>query len=335
MTEWIGQFQRLPSWVEPAGALPILAVRFAHRMRGDRAFVRVTVHRGEKFYDVEEPVAEYEAAAGDHFVVKELEKFGIKPFEFDVARKVEAEPGEVEARFMTGSLRAVSARVDQRSSVVRVVLRNLSPKPVMALKLETRRGGQVMSIMWPLGREGRPVIEAGAEGEVAVGFGGGGGVMKGDGYAPALPDAVVVVSALFADGSYEGELRAASNAAAQYAGYRVQIARVLELVREALAAGDADAPGAAAKFKEKVLALGRDAEAHTVDEVFGSYAGLADGERESLKGSVEAAMDWMRRDVLAQVAPFEAKGAAGQLTFRGWLAAYDKSLSDWLARLRR
>ncbi len=335
-TQWIGLFARLPGWKEPEGVLPILAVRFAHRMRGERAFVHVTVHRGVKSYDVEEFVAEYEAAAGDRFVVKELERFGITPFEFEVVRKVEAAaPRAFEAKVLTSSLEAVGAEVDQKNSLVRLTLRNLSPKAVTALKLETRRGGRVLTLKWPLGDEGRPIIEAGGEGVVTIGFSGD-SVRKGDGYAPLLPDAVVVSSALFADGSYEGELRAASRAAAQYAGYRVGIARVLELVRRAeFEPGDADGAGAAAKFKESLLAVSRDADDHTVDEVFDAFPSLAGEERESLKREAEAAMGWLMGEVVTQLAPFEAKGAAGDPDFRRWLAAYDKRLSDWLARLAR
>lgn len=334
ITQWFPVFERLPGWKEPEGALPILAVRFAHRMEGARANIRVTIHRGIKFYDVEEFVSEYNAAAGDTYVVKELEKFGIKPFEFSIVKKVEAAPHAVAAKFRTSSLEAVSVEVDQKLSVVKLVLRNLSPKDVVALKLETMYGPQTIGTMWPLGTEGRPIVEAGGVGEVRMGYGHS-AEKKDDGYAPSSPDAVVVLSALFADGSYEGELRAASHSAANYAGYRIYISRVLELTRQTLNSGDADKPGAGAKFKKSVLALGRDADPYTVEEVYNAYPGLAEGERELLKGEIEVAMSWMRQDVLTQVAPFEASGDGGKVTFRSWLAAYEQKLDAWLARLRR
>jgi hypothetical protein len=333
-TQWFPMFERLPGWKEPEGALPILAVRFARRMDGARANVRVTIHRGVKFYDVEEFVSEYNAAAGDSYVVKELEKFGIKPFEFSVVKNVEAEPRAVAAKFHTTSLEAVSVGVDQKLSMVKLVLRNLSTKDVVALKLETRYGEQTVGTRWPLGVEGRPIVEAGGVGEVMMAYGDR-AERKGDGYAPLPPDAVVVESALFADGSYEGELQAASHSAADYAGYRIYISRVLELARQTLNSGDADKPGAGARFKQGVLALGRDADPYTVGEVYNAYPGLAEGERELLKGEIETAMSWMRQDVLAQVAPFEANGVGGKVTFRDWLTAYEQKLDAWLARLRR
>ncbi len=334
VTEWFPIFERLPDWKEPEGALPILAVRFARRMDGARANIRVTIHRGVKFYDVEEFVSEYNGAAGDTYVVKELEKFGIKPFELSIVKKVEAEPRAVAARFRTRSLEAVSVGVDQKLSMVKLVLRNHSPKDVVALKLETRYGEQTVSTRWPLGVEGRPIVEAGGVGEVMIACGDR-AEKKGDGYAPLPPDAVVILSALFADGSYEGELQAASHSAANYAGYRIYIARVLELARQTLNSGDADKPGAGAGFKKSILALGRDADPYTVGEVYNAYPGLAEGERELLKGEIEVAMSWMRQDVLAQVAPFEANGDGGKVTFRSWLAAYEQKLDGWLARLRR
>ena len=333
-TEWLPIFARLPGWKEPEGTLPILAVRFARRMDGERANIRVTIHRGVKFYDVEEFVSEYSAAAGETYLVKELEKFGIKSFEFSVVKLLDAEPRAVAARFLTSSLEAVSVGIDRKRSAVKLVLRNLSPKDVVALKLETRRGAETFATMWPLGNEGRPMVEAGGVGEVLMGYGHR-AVRKGDGYELLLPDAVVVGSALFADGSYEGELQAAAHAAANYAGYRIYISRVLELARRSLDSGDADEPGAALRFKKGVLALSRDADPYAVDEVYNAYPGLAEGEREKIKGAIEVAMSWMRRDVLALVSRFEAEDAGGKVSFRSWLTDYEKRLDGWLVRLRR
>lgn len=333
-TQWLTVFQRLPGWKEPEGTLPILAIRFARRMDGVRVNVRVTIHRGVKFYEVEEFVSEYSASAGESYVVKELEKFGLKPFEFSVVKMAEAEPGAVTARFRTPSLEAVSVGIDPKRSVMRLVLRNLSPKDVVALKLQTRHGAETLGTMWPLGAEGRPLVEAGGVGEVLMSCGSR-GEKKGDVYAPQWPDAIVVASALYSDGSYEGELQAASHAAANYAGYRLYISRVLELARQTLDSGNADEPAAAAKFRQSVLALGRDADAYTVDEVFNAYPGLLEDERELLKGEIEVAMSWARGEVLAQVARADAKGVGGKDTFRSWLSAYEKRLDAWLARLRR
>src|SRR5215204_2543590 len=120
--QWLTVFKRLPGWKEPEGTLPILAVRFAYRMDGGRFNVRVTIHRGVKFYDVEEFVSEYSGAAGDRYVVKELEKFGIEPLEFGVVKRAEAEPRAVAARFRTSSLEAASVGIDQERSAVRIVL---------------------------------------------------------------------------------------------------------------------------------------------------------------------------------------------------------------------
>lgn len=333
VTKWYGQFERLPDWKEPEGKHPILAVRFAYRMRGGRAQVRVTVHRGVKFYDSEEFVAEYDAAAGDSFVVKELEQFGVRPFELSVVKRVDAGPARpVAVRLRTRSLEAAGVEFDRKSARARILLRNLSREAVVALKLEAWLGEARGAVMWPLGREGRPIIEAGGVGEVLMSLGHG-ALKRGEAYEPVNADAVVVTSALFADGSYEGELRPAAHAAAQYAGYRVQLGRVLELARRTLESGEADAPGAAARFKERVVALGREAEPHVVAEVFNSFPGLAEGDREQVKGQAEAAMDWLDRDVFAGLAAFEAR--ADGATFRAWLEGCEKRLGEWLARLRR
>jgi hypothetical protein len=332
MTQWYTYFPRTPLWKEPEGVLPILAVRFAYRMKGERVSVRVTVHRGMKFYDVEEFVAEYEAATGESHVVSGLTKFGIVPFEFKVVKRAEVAPRVIAADNLTSSVEVVSAEVDRTSSAVRLLLRNHSPWGVTALKLQTVKAGVDLTTMWPLGREGQPLIEAGGVYEIKLGFSGA-GVKQADGYAPVPPDSVKVTSALFSDGSYEGERQPAAQAAGNYAGYRIQLSRMLDLIHQSLNSPDADTPEAAARFKEKVLALGRDAEPSAVDEVFYAYPGLAEGERDGIKSAVEVAMSWLRQDVLAQLAPFEAGNVRGTVTFRWWLSNREKQFNEWLARL--
>lgn len=335
VTTWHTSFPRTPGWKEPEGALPLLAVRLAYNMEGEHVRVRVTVHRGVKFYDVEEFAAEYKAAEGESHVVGALSKFGIEPLRFSVVKRAPVAAAPLTTSYLTSSLEAVSAVVDDKISAVRLVLRNRSPKPVMALKLEATRGGAAFSTMWPLGREGRPLIEAGGVGEVRLGYGGGGGLKTEEGYAPFGPDGVVVASALFADGSYEGEVQPAAQAAALYEGYRLGLTRTLDLIRQAAGSQDVDDPEAAARFIRRVAELSRDADQPAVERVLGAYPELPAGEREGIRSAVETSISWLRQDVLAQLAPLGRGGAAGGLTFRGWLASREKAFDEWLARLSR
>ena len=71
----------------------------ALRDRRETVIARLTDAFAADLYDVEEFVSEYSASAGDAYLVKELEKFGIRPLEFSVVKRAEAEPGAVAARF--------------------------------------------------------------------------------------------------------------------------------------------------------------------------------------------------------------------------------------------
>lgn len=333
-TLWFGHFTRLPAWREPEGVLPILAVRLLLRAEEERAYVRVTIHRGVKFYETEEFVAEYRAAAGEAHTVGELKNFGVEPFRFKVVQREEVAPAELGVENLTYSIEVVSAEVrTEKTPHVKFVLRNLSPKRVMSLKLEIVKDGRALSTGWPLGVEGRALIEPGGLYETTHHVSG--GTETPGGYAPLLPDSVRVASVLFADRSYEGEVEAAAMSAAYYAGYRIQLARLLGLLGQARLAPEAKAPAAVSDFKEKVLALQSDADADAVAEVFDSFPGLEEGRRAKIKGDIEVAMSWLRRDVLAALAPLErGHGGAGDgAYFRTWLKSRQDKFEQWLGRL--
>jgi hypothetical protein len=333
-TLWFNHFTRLPAWREPEGALPIMAVRFARRTEGEKVHVRVTVHRGVKFYETEEFVAEYTAGVGEGYTVGELKNFGIVPFRFKVVRAEEVAPPELGVRNLTHSVEVLSAEVRTEKELhVRLVLKNLSPKKVMSLKLQAVKDGRGLTTGWPLGSEGRALIEPGGIYEAMLPVSG--GTQTPGGYAPSMPDGVLVASALFSDGSYEGELEAAAKASAHYAGYRIQLARMLALIREALGAPEAKDAAAVSDLREKVQALKSDADAAAVAEVFDAFPGLEEQRRAEIKSDIEVAMSWLRMDVMAVLTHLEKKdrGPADGAHFREWLKGRRDKFEEWLGRL--
>lgn len=336
-TLWHTHFQRIPSWREPEGKLPIKAVVIARSRDGEQAVVRVSVSRGEKFYETSELVAEYRARPGESVTAAELSKFGIEPFRFKVVRRDKVALPEVGVTNLTRSIEVVKAEAtDEKEIAVRLVLRNLSTKKVMGLELHVLGEGDDGGIAWPVAREGKALIEPGGEYKHVLPYDKA-GREGADAYVPAPPDAVRVTSVLFADGSYEGEVAGAALNAANLAGYRAQLARVVALFERALDSTDAPAPEAAAQFRTQVSELGREADPAVLAELVASYPGLSEEERGRLKGGVEVAMHWVRQEVLKRLSAAEQRASSAQddKPFRAWLAAQRNHYEQWLRSLAK
>jgi hypothetical protein len=333
-TLWFNHFKRLPDWKEPAGVMPIMAVRLLRQTKGERVYVRFTIHRGVKFYETEEFVAEYLAGLGEGHTVNELKNFGVEPFRFNVVRREEVAPHELGVGNLTHSVEVLSAEVrdEKKSPLVRLMLKNHSRKRVMSLKVEVLKGSWTLTTGWPLGREGHALIGPGETFELRQPLGGGGFETSG-GYVPVMPDGVRVASALFSDGSYEGETEAAAKSAAHYVGYRIQLARLLDLIRPALRASEAKVPTALSDFREKVRALESEADAATIGAAFDAFPGLEERKRAEIESAVEVAMSWLRRDLLVALDQLEKRDAGDGTYFRAWLKGRRDTFEQWLERL--
>src|SRR3712207_8937749 len=98
----------------------------------------------------------------------------------------------------------------------------------------------------------RPLIASGATYETETGSGRGGHVLPGGGYERvAQPEALFVGTAVFDDGSYEGDAKAAATMLARQRGRATQFARVVKLLQDALGADKPDAPNALARLRSE------------------------------------------------------------------------------------
>lgn len=333
-TNWFNPDPRIPSWKEPEGAPPIKAVRFAYRRDGEGVNVRVTIHRGVKFYDVEEFVAEYTARVGEVYVVDGLKNFGIQPYRFRVVRQEKLGARELGVGNLTYSIEVVSVEAsDEKRLSVKLVLRNNSPRKVMALKLKAVHSSHHTTAGTSLGREGKALIEPGGTYEAYLPVSGG-GTMTEWSYVPQVPETVVISSALFDGGDYEGEVGPAANAAANYAGYRIGLARILELIDRALESPDEDATQEIAALKKKIEELDREVDPSVVEAITFSYPGLNESERKEIEGAAEVPLSWLRQEMLGRLTPLANGRYKGRPDFRKWLKGQRSNLEDWLTRLR-
>lgn len=322
---WFGHFRAIPRPAGGPSGPPVQAVKVSSRAEGAGARIEVTVFTGEQHFDHEEPVGTYAAGVGDEVVVRELERFGVAPFRVTV-RRVGLNPAAPPV--VVNKTQSVEASVAGFEGVAaKLSLRNLSAKRVQCVEYRETREGRTVWTRFATAEEGRPLIEPGGEYSYGVPRTRRGQVSPDGLFIPEAPETILIASAVFDDGTYEGEPQTAARLAARYEGERLQLARSLALLRQA-----PSQPGAAARLKAQVAGLGIAAPPAAVESIAKRYPGLTAHDREFMKGSMEVSLHILRQELLDGLAALEKEGA-GDARLGEWLSAKREKFEGWLARL--
>jgi hypothetical protein len=332
---WTPIFHRVAASRATKDALPIQAVQIVARVEDDKVRVNVSLLTGERFPDHEEPVASYLVDVEQHVLVRELAEFGVEPYRIGVVKwdaPAAAPPSVVNN---TQSIEVSGVEFDfTKAKAIKYTLRNTSNKEVLAVSLDTAREGRRWMTGLRFDMEGRALIKPGGvyAGSMPVGSSATPGA---DGYVPVVPDTFVVAAVAFADGSYEGNAEAAVAVRSIRAGDKIQLTRVVALLREALAAPDLSTPAALARLKERAAALGSVADAAAFAEVSNQHPEFANDGWRIARGGAEVAMAKVKKDLVDALSEFEKGGAAspGAGDFGAWLKGRLEMYEAWLARL--
>jgi len=274
--------RRIDGWKRPEGEPPLTRIRLRLSQADDVVVIRVFAvlddtwppdAPGPKYGPREKAVGTYLVREGKTVKV-ELKGFGFEPLVLAVS---EAKP-EPEMPLIPAPARAVSRlkSVEVVSFLTeglemeraRIVLRNVSQKNIVGLGFGDDGSTSMEQTFGP-----RPLIASGATYETEKGGGRRGGrELPGGGYEPVpQPEALVVGAAVFDDGSYEGDAKAAATMLARQKGRSIQFARVLKLVQDSLAADALDSQGALAQLKSHVGGLRIDVEPTALDELVSRF----------------------------------------------------------------
>jgi hypothetical protein len=332
---WTPMFRRVAATQPAKNALPIQAVQVAAKPEGDRVRVSVSLLRGERHPDHEEPVASYLIGVGEEVSARELEVFGVEPYRFAVVKRETPVPATPAVVNNTQSIEVASVELDFSKTVaLRYTLRNLSGKDVAAVRVNTMLNNRLWLTGLRLGKEGQTLIKPGDVYADTMPVGGH-AAPGADGYVPTLPDTLVVASVVFDDGTYEGEVETAVTTKAFRTGDKIQLARIVALLREALTAPDLNAPAARARLRARVVALDYGVPASALAEVSNRYPEFVNDMRGVARAGVEVSLNKRKQDLLGALDAFEKAGAAspGVGDFGAWLKGRLEMYETWLARL--
>lgn len=332
---WYGRFARVAAPPPRAAADTVRAVDVkTAKLDGERVEIKVGVHVGERFFDRLDEVATYTAAPGEAVTAGDLERVGVAPFVFRVLRVNSADAA---APAIVNKTQSISAVVTDFTPLplprATLTLQNLSAKRVRAVEVRGVFRGRDTTVSLAAEAEGRILIEPGATYEKKIMSAR--GVASAADFTPEALESVVIASAVFEDYSYEGEGAPAAYKRAMDEGQRLQLARLVALVRKARAAGDVETIAALGRLRSAIEALDDAAPQASVDAILKGLTAPPPSAGGSIKGYMEGSMHRVRRGLLDDLARFEEgfKSSPGANSFGGWLKERQERYESWLARL--
>ena len=325
----------MPDWKQPADSLPVTAVNIGSELAENGTRVWVSVFLGE-LHAQEKAVTSFILKEGEKVTVPELAEFGVEPFEIKSVR-LPSLVGEA-PRFVSKARSIELVLMEPVFSTLpayKVVIRNLSAKTVSALRLQIMQEGRMRVSSMPQGKESAPIIAPGGTYELNAPLATR-TTPTADGYSPViLPNQVIEISsAVFDDGSFEGD----SDTAVVFAGFnkgrKIMLGRILDLLQRSLSANDPATVTSLDGLKSEVAALKLEADAPSVEEAHAKLTVVSGVDQRRLKHLIELGMKGVRDQMLSDITQFQIRNRyADPKPAQVWLSATKERYEAWFARL--
>jgi hypothetical protein len=303
---------------------------------GDVVRVQVSVFLGAKFHDKEEHVATFRLREAQSIRVDELTRFGVEPIEITLIRPPVLLPNPPEVINKADSIEVVGIEANNSTlPSYRLSLRNRSSKNLVALQIDVHVGDEKRLISQPMGKEGHPLIKAGAIFQTNV-PGVKQATMTRQGYMPDSPQGqtILIGTAVFDDGTFEGDPRMAAHIRARVMGQKIQLTDVLSLLDNTVESSGADT-STLGRLRQQASSLKEDVEMTVVDELLRGISNVESSERSALRVSFQVTLHSIKKQLLDAIDRFEKDQNASpdKNNFKTWLNTTREQYKQWLSRL--
>jgi hypothetical protein len=335
---WYAMFARVPSWQSPAGAQPIEAVRVISRVEGDGVLVTVSTLSGRKALENEQPVGSYLIRETEKISIDDLKRFGIEPFQIKLIR-VNPNIPPVPPVILKGVDAVVVINSMAKETTLpsyRIILRNQSNKNIVGLGVNVVAGGKVQIASKPRGIDGQPLIPAGKEYWLTVAAPNR-AQPTADGYVPTSPSdqEIQIKTAVFDDGTYEGDAETAAAIRGYRAGEKMVLPRLIPLLESALNSPTEDLTAALRNLESQVSSVGSDADPQIVQTLTAEFPQASDARRREIKETMEVTATRIKSDLLKEIHALQNEGAQASSAdiYRTWLTKTKERYEKWLSRM--
>jgi len=335
---WFALFGRIASWHPPAGAQPIEAVRVISRVEGDAVRVTVSVLSGSKALENEQRVGTYLIRETEKISIDDLKQFGIEPFQIRLVR-VNPNVPPVPPVILKGveSIVVINAMAKETTlPSYRVILRNQSNKNIVGLGVDVIAGGKIEITSKPRGIDGQPLIPAGGEYWLTVRAPNRALPTPG-GFEPTSPSdqQIQIKTAVFADGTYEGDAEAAAAVRGYQAGEKMVLPRLIPLLEGALNSSNANLPEALRQFESQVSAVVTDADPQIVQTLTADFPEDSVARSREIKATMEVTATTIKSNLLKEIHMLlnERAQSLNSDLYRTWLTKTRERYEKWLSRM--
>jgi hypothetical protein len=214
---------------------------------------------------------------------------------------------------------------------------NLSNKKVAAVGIDVLVNGKKQIGSLRRRRDGQTFIGAGGVQEIFI-LGAKTAQLAPEGYLPAAPpnQEILITTAVFEDGSYEGEVETAAQVRGFELGSKLQVPRLIALLQEAGNSANQSIVTTLEKLKAQTTSLSTTVAEATLSDLLKEFPSLSQQATANLKTSIEVALAGEKFDFLKRIEEFEkwSAQAIDPKGFRGWLSTNKERYEKWLAQLQ-
>ena len=318
-----------PAKIQPdSSGQPITSKVFvAARQLGTQWEVKVSIGKGE-FYDAGDTmVGEFLLNLNELASVKEVSRFGLSPIEVGVLRIIRQQAGYPGFRNSTQSVSLESIEANNLPDPYKLQLRNNSQSDLIAIQYNTFREGRFLELKWLSHGLSDPLIKAGESYTLAVSSEDK-SCGDADGYHPNQSDRLDLVSAVFADGSFEGQSGLPALIKGAAFGNRLRLESVVQALRNA---GD-DPTEIESQLKYLQDSINEETEPYMIETLRSILPPLPPDATPVLEGFIRSGMHDVKVNLIRDVNRFEELKRAGNLRLtETWTALTKAKYERWLA----
>lgn len=334
---WYGLFRRIDSWKPQPGAAPPEAIRITSQLEADQVRVFVSTLSGQKALENEVPVTKFTIKENQKVVVEELKQFGVEPFEIKLVR-VTSSPLAIPAiDNRVASLVIVNTEVANDSTLptYRMTLVSHAGKTIIALGIDVLVDGRIGLTGIHQNPEGQVFIIPEKTYQLKVAAPRRAQAVAG-GYSPTTPpnQTILIKSAVFEDGTFEGDPTVAATVISRRAGEKMAILKLMPLLTEAMNSAVANVPEAMKKLEEQISAVSTDAEPKVVQNLMTEFPQVKPSAIFDFKQAVEFGATTTKSNLLKDLRKLEADSQSLDVnTYRELLGRARGRYEKWLSGL--
>jgi hypothetical protein len=318
-----------PAKIQPdSSGQPITSKVFvAARQLGTQWEVKVSIGKGE-FYDAGDTmVGEFLLNLNQLANVNEVTRFGLSPIQVGVLRIIRQQAGYPGFRNSAQSVSLESIEANNLPDPYKLLLRNNSQTDLIAIQYNTFREGRFLELKWLSHGLSDPLIKAGESYKLAVSSEDK-SCGDADGYHPNQSDRLDLVSAVFADGSFEGQSGLAALIKGAAFGNRLRLERVVQALRNA---GDVPTE-IESQVKYLKDSINEETEPYMIETLRTILPPLPPDATPVLEGFIRSGMHDVKVNLIRDADRFESLKRAGNLRLiETWSALTKAKYERWLA----